>query len=420
MRTLSRRQFGAVVGASLLTVAAPRLCRGQARPPVVVIGGGVGGATAARYLAIQGLHVTLIEPKDRYTTCFFSDLYLAGLRSLASLSHGYDALSHKYGIEVVHASATRIDPAAKTVELGNGAKLSYERLVLAPGIAFKFDGIDGYNEETTAIMPHAWNGGAQTELLRQKLEAMEDGGVFVIVVPPDPFRCPPGPYERASLVAYYFRQFKPKSRIMILDAKDSFKAQELFEDAWARHYPGMIEWLPAQFTGGVKAVDPKTNTVITASASFPASVVNVIPAQAAGQLAQESGLTDKSGWCPVDPTTFESTLQPGIHLVGDSIIGGDMPKSAFSANTQAKACAFAIAAALDNSPPSAPHLFNSCYTFLAPNDAFTNAINFKPVNGTFKTTEAFLNKVGESSEKRRQTAHEAVGWYEAFTRDVFG
>ena len=178
-----------------------------------MIGGGVGGATAARYLAIQGLHVTLIEPKDRYTTCFFSDLYLAGLRSLASRSHGYDALSHKYGIEVVHASATRIDPAAKTVELGNGAKISYERLVLAPGIAFKFDGIDGYNEEATAIMPHAWNGGAQTELLRQKLEAMEDGGVFVIVIPPDPFRCPPGPYERASLVAYYFRQFKPKSRI---------------------------------------------------------------------------------------------------------------------------------------------------------------------------------------------------------------
>ena len=181
----------------------------------------------------------------------------------------------------------------------------------------------------------------------------------------------------------------------------------------------MIEWLPAQ-SGGVKAVDPKTNTVLTASGSFPASVVNVIPAQAAGQVAQESGLTDKSGWCPVDPTTFELTLQPGVHLVGDSIIGGDMPKSAFSANTQAKACAFAIAAALDNSPPSASHLFNSCYTFLAPNDAFTNAINFKPVNGTFKTTEAFLNKVGESSEKRRQTAHEAVGWYEAFTRDVFG
>jgi NADPH-dependent 2,4-dienoyl-CoA reductase/sulfur reductase-like enzyme len=269
-------------------------------------------------------------------------------------------------------------------------------------------------------MPHAWNAGSQSELLRRQLESMEDGGVFVLVVPPDPFRCPPAPYERASLVAYYFKQYKPRAKILILDAKDTFKAQDLFEDAWARHYPGMIEWLPAQFTGGVKAVDVKARSVLTAGDTFKAAVANVIPEQTAGDLARQAGLADRSGWCPVDPVTFESTLQPGIHLVGDAIIGGDMPKSAFSANSQAKACAFAIAASLSGSPLFPPHLFNSCYTFFAPDDAFSNAINFKPEAGKIKAVITLLNKVGESAEIRRRAAHQAVGWYAAFTRDLFG
>ena len=169
------------------------------------------------------------------------------------------------------------------------------------------------------IMPHAWNGGPQTKLLRQQLESMEDGGAFVIVAPPNPFRCPPGPYERASLVAYYFKQFKPKSKILILDAKDSFFEQDLFQDAWTRHYPGMIEWLPGQFTGGVKSVDVKDLSVKTEAETFKAAVVNFIPPQMAGELAQQAGLADQSGWCPIDPTTFELKLQPGIHIVGDAI-----------------------------------------------------------------------------------------------------
>ena len=269
-------------------------------------------------------------------------------------------------------------------------------------------------------MPHAWSAGPQSELLRRQLESMEDGGLFVLVIPPDPLRCPPAPYERASLIAHYFRREKPRAKILILDAKDSFKAQDLFEEAWARHYPGIIEWLPAQFTGGVKAVDVRAGTVRTAGDTFKAAVANVIPAQTAGGLALEAGLADDSGWCPVDPATFESTLQPGIHLVGDAIIGGDMPKSAFSANSQAKACAFAVASSLTGSPLFPPHLFNSCYTFLAPDDAFTNAINFKPEAGKIKAVNTFLNKVGESAEIRRRTAHQAADWYAAFTQDVFG
>ncbi len=423
MKIWNRREFVGLAGATLLVAHRPKGARSQAAPRVVVIGGGIGGATVARYLAsASAIDVTLVEPKERYITCFFSNLYLAGLRTLGSLSHSYQALAEKSEIRVVQEAATGIDPVAKTVELESGARLSYDRLVMAPGVAFRFDAIEGYDEAATKVMPHAWNAGPQSELLRRQLESMDDGGVFLIVVPPDPFRCPPAPYERASLVAYYFKQFKPKSKILILDAKDAFKPQDVFQDAWARHYPGMIEWLPAQFTGGVKAVDVNTRSVITEGETFKATVANVIPAQLAGALAIKTGLTDESGWCPVDPTTFESKLQPDIHLVGDAIVGGDMPKSAFSANSQAKACAFAIAAQLTGSPLFPPHLFNSCYTFLAPDDAFTNALNFQPDanTGKIKVVNTFVSEVGESAEIRRLTAHQAAGWYAAFTRDTFG
>jgi len=420
MTGLTRREFGAGAGATLAAVAASRVARAEAKPPVVVIGGGAGGATAARYLAREALDVTLVEAKQHYVTCFFSDLYLAGLRSLDSLTFGYDRLAQDEGIKIVHATAIGIDPVSKIVALDNGAKLSYERLVMSPGIAFKYGAIEGYDEAATAIMPHAWKAGPQTELLRKQIAAMEDGGIFVIVVPPDPYRCPPGPYERASLVAHYFRQKKPKSKIIVLDAKDAFTAQELFEEAWARRYPGIIEWLPMQFTGGVKEIDVKRGLVVAADARFHAAVANIIPAQMAGHPAEMAGLTDESGWCPVDPVTFVSKLQPDIHVIGDAAIGGDMPKSAFSANTQAKACAFAIAAALNGTPPAPPHLFNSCYTFLGPDDAFTNAFNFEPVDGKLKTADFDVSKVNATTEQRRRMAVEAADWYDAFMRDVFG
>ena len=246
MRDPTRRAFGCLVGAGCVAALGSRATRSQAKPRVIVVGGGVGGATAAKYLALSAsaLEVTLVEPKHRYTTCFFSNLYLAGLRSLTSLTHGYQALAQQYGISIVHDCVVAINPSAKTVGLESGATLGYDRLVVAPGIAFKFDAIEGYDEAATQILPHAWMAGPQTQLLRDQLEAMEDGGVFVLTAPPNPFRCPPGPYERASLVAGYFQQFKPRSKILILDAKDSFFEQDLFEDAWNRHFPGMIEWLP--------------------------------------------------------------------------------------------------------------------------------------------------------------------------------
>ena len=422
MNCWTRRQFGCLAGAACLTAFVPRFARGQAKSRVVVIGGGIGGATVARYLAASAgtIEVTLVEPKLRYATCFFSSLYLAGMRSFESLTHGYERLAQRYGIKIIHDTAVTIDPVAKTVALKGGGKLPYDRLVLAPGIAFKFGTVEGYDQAATEIMPHAWNAGPQTELLRRQLESMDDGGVFLIVSPPNPFRCPPGPYERASLVAYYFKQFKPKSKILILDAKDSFFEQDLFQDAWVRHYPGMIEWLPGQFTGGVKSVNVKDLSVKTEAETFKAAVVNFIPPQTAGELAQRAGLADQSGWCPVEPTTFESKLQPGIHIVGDSTSGGDMPKSAFLANSQAKVCAFAIAAALTGAERFAPHLFNTCFTFLAADDAVSDAIALEPEGGTIKISEILISEVGEDAEMRRQVVKAANGWYTAFTHDVFG
>jgi sulfide dehydrogenase [flavocytochrome c] flavoprotein chain len=400
----------------------PQAARGQAKARVVVIGGGAGGATAAKYLSLgsEMLDVTLVEPKARYTTCFFSNLYLAGLRSLESLTHGYETLAQKYGVRVIHDSVTTIDPIAKNMSLEGGAKLSYDRVVLAPGIGFKAGAIEGYDDAAMQIMPHAWTAGPQTELLRQQLESMADGGVFVLVAPPDPFRCPPGPYERASLIAYYFKQYKPRAKILILDAKDSFFAQDVFEDGWNRHYPGMIEWLPGQFTGGIKAVDVKGRLIKTAGDTFKANVANVIPAQEAGRLAQQARLVDQSGWCPIDPMTFESKLQSGIHVIGDAAKAGNMAKSAFASNSQAKVCAFAILAALTGSERFAPHLFNTCYTLLAADDAVTSAISYNADPETIKVNDFFFSKVGDNVETRREAVREADGWYAAFTHDIFG
>ena len=422
MTNCTRRTFGCLVGVGCAAALTARVARGQAKGRVVVIGGGVGGATAAKYLALSAreLEITLVEPKPRYTTCFFSNLYLAGLRSFASLTHGYEALARQYGISIIQDSAVAIDPGAKTVRLESGGSLSYDRLIVAPGVAFKFDAIEGYDEAATQILPHAWIAGPQTQLLRAQLETMEDGGVFVLTAPPNPFRCPPGPYERASLIAAYFKRFKPRAKILILDAKDSFFEQDLFQDAWERHFPDMIEWLPGQFTGGIKAVDPKTRSIKTASDSFAAAVANVIPPQVAALLAQKGGLVDASGWCPVDPLTFESKQQPGIHVIGDAAMAGDMPKSAFAANSQAKMCAFAVAALLTGSQAQSPHLFNTCFTFLAPDDAVSDAISFKPGGGTIKIGDISLSQVGESEQTRREAARAADGWYDAFTHDVFG
>ncbi len=422
MSLCTRRSFGQLAGAACLAAPCTRAHAGGPAPRVIVIGGGVGGATVARYLSMStgAIDIVLVEPKKQYTTCFFSNLYLAGLRSFDSLTFGYDALANRHGVRVIHDRATDIDPVARTVRLGGGATLAYDRLVVAPGIAFRKNALAGYDEAAEQIMPHAWMAGPQTQLLRSQLEAMPDGGVFTLVAPPEPYRCPPGPYERASMVAAYFKAHKPRSKILILDTKDVYFEQQFFQDAWSRHYPGMIEWLPAEFLGPIERVDAKTRSVYTAAQVFKGDVVNVIPAQMAADLAQNAGLADHTGWCPIEPATFESTLHPGIHLVGDATSPGDMPKSAFAANMQAKACAFAIEAALVGADRARPFLYNTCYTFFAPDDAISDAIDFKIANNRIAIADIEFSGLDESDAVRAGAAREANGWYDAFTQDIFG
>jgi len=422
-RACTRRAFGGLAGAACLVCASKApAAPGPGAPRVVVIGGGAGGATAARYLAMaeKPINVTLVEPKTRFTTCFGSNLYLAGLRTFDSLTHGYETLAARYGVHVVHDRALQIDAAARRVRLGGGNIIPYDRLVLAPGISLRYDGFAGYSEAAAEVMPHAWEAGPQSILLRQQLEAMPDGGVFLIVAPPEPYRCPPGPYERASLVAAYFKQNKKRAKILIIDSKDTFFEQDLFQEGWNRHYPGMIEWLPAQFTGGIQSVNAAKRGVRTASGTFTANVANVIPPQTAAALARDTGLADAGGWCPVDPTSFESRLQRDIHVVGDAINPGAMPKSAFAANSQAKACAFAIAAALTGADPVRPFLYNTCYTYLAPDDAVSDAISFRDNAGKIAIANIEISPVETSTEIRAKSVREANGWYDTFSRDIFG
>lgn len=427
MTRWTRRDFGRFAAtAGLITVsgagAAHKRAWGKGQSRVVVIGAGAGGATAAKYLAqiSDRIDVTLVEANAQYTTCFFSNLYLGGFRSFESITHSYDALKSKYGIRFVHASAIGIDPDKRSVKLKSADSLPYDRLIVAPGIDFKYDAIEGYDEAAAQVMPHAWKAGPQTELLRRQLGDMEDGGLFLVAPPPDPFRCPPGPYERASMAACYFKQSKPKSKVLILDAKHGFSKQTLFLDAWSRYYSGMIEWLPVDFTEGVKAVDVKTMSIMTGDERFKPAVANIIPPQIAGRIAQVSGLVDRSGWCPVDPNTLESTLHPGIHLIGDAIDPGDMPKSAFAANSQAKVCAMSVAAALTGSKAFHARFRNTCWSFLGKDDAVKVGASYKPTGGKIGKIDGFISEVGESSELRAETAREARAWYEAITEDIFG
>src|SRR5213076_960409 len=282
------------------------------------------------------------ETSRTFTACPFSNGVIAGLRELNAQQFGYDKVEAD-GVTVAFTTANAVDPQARTVALASGQNLPYDRLVLAPGIDIRWDGLPGYTEAAAERMPHAWRAGEQTLLLRRQLEAMDDGGTVVITAPANPFRCPPGPYERASLIAHYLKTKKPKSKLIVLDAKDAFSKQRLFQAAWAELYPGLLEWVPLSKGGSVTSVDAATRTLVTDFGRHQAKVANVIPPQKAGRIADAAGVADRSGWCPIDPVTFESKLQPGIHVIGDAAIAGAMPKSAFAANSQAKTCAAAVA-----------------------------------------------------------------------------
>jgi sulfide dehydrogenase [flavocytochrome c] flavoprotein subunit len=418
---LNRRQFLASLGAAPVAhIAGPALA--QAPPRVVVIGGGFAGATAARAIkaADPRISVSLVEANRTFTACPFSNLVIGGLRALTAQQFGYDKISAS-GIDVVFATVTAVDAAARRVAL-EGSNLAYDRLVVAPGIDIRWDGLPGYTEAVAAKMPHAWKAGEQTLLLRRQLEALEDGGLVVMSVPANPFRCPPGPYERASLIAHYLKTRKPKSKILILDAKDSFSKQRLFQEAWKELYPDHLEWVALSKGGRVTSIDAGTQTFITEFGEYKAAVANVIPPQKAGQAAVLAGAVDQTGWCPIDPVTFESKRSPNVHVVGDATIAGGMPKSAFSANAQAKVCAAAVVDLLAGRTPAPPKLINTCYSLVAPEYGISVAGVYEPVNGVL-TDVPGAGGVSPIEAPRGERAQEAVfaeGWFNTITAEVFG
>jgi sulfide dehydrogenase [flavocytochrome c] flavoprotein chain len=419
----TRRNFLGLAAAAIAAPLLPRQAGAQAAAHVVVVGGGFAGATCARFLRRLDprFDVALVEPNATFTACPFSNAVLAGLRDIRDQRFGYQALRAE-GLKVIEAAATGIDPQARRVRLTDGANLPYDRLVVAPGIDFRWNGIPGYTEAAAERMPHAWKAGEQTLLLRRQLEAMADGGLVVLAVPANPYRCPPGPYERASLIAHYLKTRKPRSKVLILDAKDSFSKQGLFTAAWGQLYPGLLEWVPLSKGGKVTSVDPGAGVVMTDFDQYKPSVANIIPPQQAGRIAELAGVTDRTGWCPIDPVTFESRLQKNIHVVGDAAIAGAMPKSAFAANAQAKICAAAVATLLRNGAPSDPVLVNTCYSLVAPDYGISVAGVYRPKEGQLADVEGAggTSPLQGAQDVRTLEAQYAEAWFRTITDEVFG
>jgi NADPH-dependent 2,4-dienoyl-CoA reductase/sulfur reductase-like enzyme len=423
-RRWSRRDFlkSVTAGSGAALLATPVLAQGTA-PRLVVVGGGFAGASVARALrhADPTVSVHLIEESHTYTACPFSNDVIAGLRDIATQQFGYDKLAGD-GIEVVPARATAVDAQARAVVLATGARLNYDRLVLAPGIDIRWGALPGYSEAAAEEMPHAWKAGAQTLLLRRQLEAMDDGGTVIVSAPANPFRCPPGPYERASLIAYYLKTRKPRSKLLILDAKDAFSKQRLFLNAWKELYADLLEWVPLSKGGAVTEVDPATKTFVTDFDRHKANVGNVVPPQKAGLIAEIAGVADRTGWCPIDPVTFESKLVPNVHVLGDAAIAGAMPKSAFAANAQAKVCAAALARLLRGEDPPAPKLINTCYSLIAPDYGISTAGVYQPANGqlTEVAGSGGVSAIDAPRSARTLEANLANGWFNTITSEVFG
>ena len=390
---------------------------------LVIIGGGFAGATLARFAkALEPrLGVTLIEALARYTACPMSNLVLAGERELNQQTFDYKALAEA-GVQVIKGYAVDVDGAQQRVMLRGGERVEYDRLVLAPGVQLNFDQLSGYSRQGAQDMPHAWQAGAQTTLLRRQLQAMPDDGLAIISVPPAPYRCPPGPYERASLIASYFKQVKPQARILILDSNDRFSKQALFQQGWRDLYGDTIRWQSVSNDGRVIRVEPANMRVHTDFDTYQPDVANIIPPQQAGDIAHRAGVTDSSGWCPVESVSFESNRQPNIHVIGDAAIAAPMPKSAFAANAQAKVCAIALVRLFRGIRPEPTVLANTCYSYLKPGHAISVAGAYRTDNGEFSAIAAAsgASPIDATLALRQQEAAHAADWFSAITEETFG
>lgn len=427
MTHITRRQFLKLAGGATAAgmIGAPFIAGAAGGKRVVVVGGGAGGATAARYLRMSdpSISVTLIEANPNYHTCFMSNEVLSGERKLDSIKFNYEGLK-KRGVNVVQDTVTAIDATARKVMTASGKTFDYDRAIVSPGIDFKYEAIQGYSADVAETIPHSWKAGPQTALLRKQLEGMKDGGVFVLVSPANPFRCPPGPYERASQVASYFKHHKPKSKILILDAKDTFSKQGLFQAGWEKLYPGMIEWVAAAKGGVVTGVDAKGMTVDAALDKHKGDVINLIPPQKAGKIAFDAGLANDKGWCPVNVQTFESSIHKGIHVIGDAAIATEMPKSGYAANSQAKVAAQAVIDLLNGKEPGTPSYINTCYSILGKDYAISVA-NVYALNkaenkiAPVKDSGGVTPKDASAGDLKREASY-AYSWFNNITQDMFG
>lgn len=420
--TLNRRFFlGAAVGATASLSAPMVMAAGQGKPRVVVIGGGAGGATAARYIAKDSkgeIDVTLVEPTRTYYTCFFSNLYIGGFRDMNSIGHSYGGLA-KAGVNVVHDWAIGIDRDARTVTLAGGAVLPYDRLILSPGIDFVEGAVPGWDVSAQNAMPHAYKAGSQTELLKAQIESMPAGGTFAMVAPPNPFRCPPGPYERVSMVAHLLKEKNPTAKIIVADPKPKFSKMALFQEGWGTHYDGMIDWIGEDFGGGNVVVDPAAMTLSIDDEVMKVDACNVIPAMKAGRICELAGITE-GNWAPVSGHTMQSRIDENIHVLGDSTNQGDMPKSGFSANSQAKVAAMAVRGALTGSKVFPAKFSNTCWSLIDTDDGVKVGATYEATDEKISKVDGFISQTGENAEMRKGTYEESVGWYAGITADMFG
>ncbi len=423
----NRRKFvqGLGVAAATSIFGIPNIAFGAGKK-VVVVGGGTSGATVAKYIRIAdpSIEVTLIETNMNYYTCYLSNEVLSGVRDINSIKFGYDGLA-KHGVKVVHDQVTAIDVAAKKVTTKGGSSFDYDRCVVAPGISFKWDGIEGYDEETAEKIPHAWKAGSQTEIFRKQLVDMKDGGTVIIAPPPNPFRCPPGPPERVSQIASYLAKEKPKSKIMLIDSKKKFSKQKLFLQGWKKFYGfesdnSMIDWVSKD---GVTKVDAAGMTVTTASGNtVKGDVINIIPAQQAGQIAFTAGITNDKGWCPIDLKSFESTIHKDIHVIGDASVAKGMPKSGYAAYSQAKVCAAAVASLLNGEEVGTPSYVNTCYSIISEDWGISVAAVYRLAEDGSKITKVSggLTPMDASDDFHKRAVGNAYSWFNNITSDIFG
>jgi len=432
-QTFTRRNALGLGLAATLPVMIPigGLTHAQTRPikaRIVIVGGGFGGATSAQTLKAlaPGLAITLLEPKPDYWACPFSNLVLTGDRSMPAQRWGYDGLRAR-GIDVVPARAWDIDTTQRIVRTQDSTQFPYDVLILSPGITLRWNAVDGYDEAAAQALPHAWQAGDQTRLLARQISDMSDGGTVVISVPKAPYRCPPGPYERASLIAHYLKTQKPRSKLLILDSKETFSKQPLFEQAWAETYGDILDWRSGSNDGHVIRVDPATRSVFTDFETITADVANIIPPQKAGLIAERAGVADATGWCPVNAVDFTSALQPHIHVIGDASIAAPMPKSAFSAALQGKICAIQIVRALAGLTPEPSVLTNTCYSFISPDAAVSisgaysnNGGTLTQIKGAGGLSPLQAQSASARQDIRQSEAQQAADWYRSVTYEAFG